>query len=209
MASANSIDNSSKVITFHSFCSRDWSGWKGVSENGKPPLNIPLKRIIQGSFGVLLSILVIDLIGSVVDLGIYQFSLASFGASAFLVHMFPSSPFAQPRNVVFSNLISSFIAVLCKLYILHAGCINTSGYNCLWLASSITVFVSTFLMVIFNVPHPPAIATSLGCIYSQKYDGNNDYFFILLPSLSGSALIVLIGLLYNNLFEWSRYPQYW
>jgi len=59
-------------------------------------------------------------------------------------------------------------------------------------------------MQFLRVPHPPAgsnpfIVFLLGA--------NWDYLWM--PTLIGSLLIVLVALLYNNIFKNRSYPNYW
>ena len=45
------------------------------------------------------------------------FLIASFGSSMVLLYGFPESPFAQPKNIFFGHLLTSFIGILFLNYI--------------------------------------------------------------------------------------------
>ena len=45
------------------------------------------------------------------------FLTASFGSSMVLLYGFPESPFAQPKNIFFGHLLTSFIGILFINYI--------------------------------------------------------------------------------------------
>jgi CBS-domain-containing membrane protein len=194
-------------------CRRYWLKWKGVRDTEKTTSSsaIPFWQNVQGSFGTFLAVAVIGILAQYGDPLGFQLTMASLGATAFLVFSFPEAPFSQPRNVVFGNLISSFVAAIFKLYVLKQGCIDTSNYNCEWLAAALAAFFSSVLMLVTQTAHPPGIATTLSVFYSTstRYDGNAEYFFILFPCLSGSLIILAIGLLYTNLFPGSSYPKRW
>ncbi len=74
------------------------------------------------------------------------FLAASFGSSMVLLFAFPESPFAQPKNVFFGHLLTALVGVVFAQYIALPMYVNIS----------VAVGVGIFLMILFNVVHPPA-----------------------------------------------------
>ncbi len=118
-----------------------------------------------------------------------------FGASAVLVFAAPSAPFSQPRNVILGHLIAAVVGV--AVYSLFP----VTSWWTLLLANGITIF----LMVLLKAVHPPAGATPLLPVIS----GISNFTWVLAPVLTGAIIIVLTGLIYNNLYKKRRYPVYW
>lgn len=119
--------------------------------------------------------------------------VASLGASACLIYGVPAAPFSQPRNAVLGHLLSAFVGV--AIYQL------LGNY---WYAATISVGMAVILMLITGTVHPPAAATALIGVVSQQ-----DWFFLLLPVGVGICILVLIGMLINNIAKTRQYPIYW
>ncbi len=79
------------------------------------------------------------------------FLAASFGSSMVLLFAFPESPFAQPKNVFFGHLLTALVGVVFAQYIALPMYVNIS----------VAVGVGIFLMILFNVVHPPAAEIQL------------------------------------------------
>jgi len=91
------------------------------------------------------------------------FLAASFGSSMVLLFAFPESPFAQPKNVFFGHLLTALVGVVFAQYIALPMYVNIS----------VAVGVGIFLMILFNVVHPPAggnpIMVIVMCSVSYEY----------------------------------------
>lgn len=118
-----------------------------------------------------------------------------FGASAVLVFAAPSAPFSQPRNVILGHLIAALVGV--AVYTMFP----VTSWWTLLLANGLTIF----FMVLFKAVHPPAGATPLLPVIS----GISHFGWVLAPVLVGAIIIVLVGIVYNNLFKKRRYPVFW
>ncbi|MDD4731596.1 MAG: HPP family protein [Desulfovibrio sp.] len=118
-----------------------------------------------------------------------------FGASAVLVFAAPWAPFSQPRNVIVGHLVAAMVGV--AIYSVFP---LTS-----WLALALANGLAIFLMVLFKAVHPPAGATPLLPVLT----GISDFTWLMAPVLTGSIIIVVIGVLYNNLIKKRRYPVFW
>lgn len=121
------------------------------------------------------------------------FILGSFGASCLLVFAYPTSPFAQPRNVVGGH----FIATL-------TGLVFLSAFGTHWWSMALAVATAVALMLILRIPHPPAGSNPLIVMLAGA-----DWLFLLTPTLAGSLILVTVALFYNNWGKNRRYPIYW
>lgn len=119
--------------------------------------------------------------------------LGSFGASCVLVFGFPESPLAQPANVIGGHVICTLIGL---------ALLNACG-NHPW-SLALAVGLSIAAMMLTRTVHPPAGSNPVIVFLSHPA-----WSFLVFPVLCGAALLVLIGLAYNNLVHKSRYPTYW
>lgn len=119
--------------------------------------------------------------------------LASFGASCVLLFGYPESHFSQPRNTLGGHLIAAAIGL---------ACVALLGDH--WTAMAVAVATAIALMKLTRTVHPPAGSTAIIAVHLHP-----DLSFLLLPVLSGAALLVVLAALYNNVIEHRRYPLYW
>lgn len=119
--------------------------------------------------------------------------LGSFGASCVLIFGFPDSPLSQPRNVVFGHLISSLTG-LCFLEL----------FGPTWWAVALAVGTAIALMLLTRTAHAPAGSNPVIIFLAEP-----GWDFILFPTLSGTLILVLVALVYNNATRTARYPKYW
>jgi hypothetical protein len=131
------------------------------------------------------------------------FIFPSLGATAFLVFFTPTAPAASPRNALCGNAI----AIACGYAALrvtgleHAGPAIVTDVS--WtriLAVALSLATTAALMILLNVPHPPAAATtlivSLGVVSKPAY---------LLVVEAAVALLVGQAIVINRLTG-VRYP---
>lgn len=125
--------------------------------------------------------------------------IASFGASAVLVFGAVQSPFAQPRNLLGGHLISALVGV--------------STYQLLsshpLLGGALAVATSIALMQVTRTFHPPGGGTALIAVIGGDSIHALGYYYILAPVLLGALILLIAGLLVNNLSRARRYPEYW
>ena len=118
---------------------------------------------------------------------------ASFGSTAVLVFGYPDNNFAQPKNIFFGHLLTSFVGV-CFLTFSEINFI-TLGF---------AVGVSIMLMIALKITHPPAggnpIAVMLGGVSFQ---------FLIFPVMMGAITIIIGGIIYNSLILKRKYPISW
>lgn len=142
------------------------------------------------------------LVGSVVGIGLVTYLslihdvpilVASLGASACLVYGVPAAPFAQPRNAIAGHLISALIGV----------CIYQMA-GAYWYTAALSVGIAVATMVGTRTVHPPAGATALIAVITKQ-----DWLFVVLPVGVGICILVLVGIVVNNLAAKRQYPKYW
>ncbi|KAL4874754.1 HPP family-domain-containing protein [Aspergillus karnatakaensis] len=125
--------------------------------------------------------------------------VGSFGAAAVLEFCAIESPFAQPRNAFFSQIIASIIGVaIAKLFAL-----NPAAHAKPEIAGSLACAITTMAMVLTNTVHPPAGATALLAATELQEVG----WWLIPIMLLGCSLMLTVALLLNNIQR--RFPVYW
>jgi CBS-domain-containing membrane protein len=125
--------------------------------------------------------------------------IGSFGASAVLVYGAVRSPLAQPRNLVGGHVISAVVGVT----------IWTLLHSVPWLAAALAVATAIAAMHLTRTLHPPGGATALIAVIGSQQIHDLGYLYVLIPVTVGSVLLLLVGLLVNNIPESRRYPEVW
>lgn len=120
--------------------------------------------------------------------------VAPFGASTVLLFGHPSSPLAQPRNLVLGNTVAAVVSVICVALFGNAPWV-------MGLAVGVTIALGQQLRCL----HPPAGAVALLGVLLQAKPA-----FVLLPVFGGSVLLTLMAVLFSSLWPGdSRYPHHW
>jgi len=125
--------------------------------------------------------------------------IGSFGASAVLVYGAVRSPLAQPRNLVGGHVISAVIGVTAW----------TLLHPLPWLAAALSVSTAIAAMHLTRTLHPPGGATALIAVIGSQQIHDLGYLYVLVPVTAGSLLLLLVGLLVNNIPHSRRYPEVW
>lgn len=123
----------------------------------------------------------------------YPVIAAPFGAAAVLVFAVPNSPLAQPRNLIFGNLIGGFISVLM---------VTLFGSGAWVMALSVATAIK--VMQLTKTLHPPGGAVALVGVLS-----NATWDFILTPVLAGSIILLFCTFAFNNIMPERSYPKHW
>lgn len=125
--------------------------------------------------------------------------IGSFGASAVLVYGAVRSPLAQPRNLVGGHMVSALVGVTAwKLLQFDP-----------WLAEAVAVATAIAAMHLTRTLHPPGGATALIAVIGSDQIHDLGYFYVLVPAAVGPMLLLLVGLLVNNIPRSRRYPEVW
>ncbi len=139
-------------------------------------------------------VIAISCLGILGDLSGYQLLVAPFGASTVLLFGAPNSPLAQPRNLIFGNLLGAISAVFFVAFL------GTSP-----LVSGLAVAFAITLGQRFRCLHPPAGAVALLGVLS-----NASPSFILLPVLISSLFLLVIAVLFHRIStKEPNYPLHW
>jgi len=125
--------------------------------------------------------------------------IGSFGASAVLIYGAPKSPFAQPRNVIGGHMLSGVIGVVC-----FRRCGET-----IWLAAALAASMAVAVMLVTKTVHPPGGATALIAVIGGEKIHRLGFLYSLIPVGLGAFILVIVGLLVNNVSRNRRYPEYW
>lgn len=175
-----------------------WRKWRGTTA-GTPP-RVHSDEVFWSWLGAVLGIGLLAWLGarwfSAHDL---PFLIGSFGASAVLVYGAPRSPLAQPRNLVGGHLLSALVGVLCwQLFAPWP-----------WLAQALAVSLAIALMHLTRTLHPPGGATALIATLGSPEIQALGFWYVLMPATLGPLLLLLVGLVVNNLAKTRRYPEVW
>ena len=119
--------------------------------------------------------------------------MAPLGATSVLAFGVPDSPLAQPRNIIGGNFLAGLVSLIC---------LHIFGSEP-WVMA-VAVGTAIGLMQLTKTLHPPAGAVALVAIMT-----NADWPFLFAPVLSGSIVLVLCSILFNNLVAGKNYPKQW
>jgi CBS-domain-containing membrane protein len=139
-------------------------------------------------------LLAIGALGLISSWSHYPLVAAPFGASTVLLFGYPSSPLAQPRNIVLGNTLAAAVSVLCVAVLGSTP-----------LAMGLAVGLAIAFGQGMRCLHPPAGAVALlGVLLSARAG------FVLIPVLAGSLLLVLMAVLFSRLHRNTEpYPHHW
>jgi CBS-domain-containing membrane protein len=149
-----------------------------------PPLDVILTWL-----GAFLGITAIALFAHQYELPV----VASFGASAVLIYGVPDAPLSQPRNVIFGHTLSA-----------AAGVATFMMFGLTWWSPGLGTALALVVMLLTKTTHPPGGATALFAVLTKAHPS-----YILMPIMAGATILVIIGLLVNNLSPNRQYPRYW
>ncbi|KAA5821884.1 HPP family protein [Algibacter amylolyticus] len=122
--------------------------------------------------------------------------IGSFGATSVLVFGAIQSPLAQPRNLIGGQVISAIIGVTVYKYL----------PNVIWLSAPLAVALSIIAMQITRTLHPPGGATALIAVIGTEKITALGYLYVLTPVLSGTIILFVVALIFNNLTQYRSYP---
>lgn len=124
------------------------------------------------------------------------FLIGSFGASSVLVYGAIQSPLAQPRNLIGGHLVSAIVGVTIYKFL----------PDIIWLTAPLAVASSIVLMQITKTLHPPGGATALIAVIGSERVKSLGYMYVLSPVLTGSLILFMVALLFNNITSHRSYP---
>ena len=172
-----------------SFTQSDWLNFL------KPNYKIlPLKERLLSGFGALCGLAISSLISWYVLGGMNAWYIAPMGASSVLLFAVPSSPLAQPWNVVVGNTLAGIIGVACTQYLPDL----TSAF-------SVAVGFAIFMMMTTDSLHPPSGAVAITAVLGGEAVHRLGFHFVLYPVLLNSILLLLFAVFFNRLIG-RHYP---
>ena len=147
-----------------------------------------IKASLAGIFSAF-TIGVLTLITYKTELGL--FLAASFGSSMVLLYGFPESPFAQPKNIFFGHLVTALVGVIFVNFIQLP----------IFIIIPVAVGFGIFLMIIFDIVHPPAGGNPIMVII-----GSASFDYLFSPIITGTIIILLFGIILNKYILKKNYP---
>lgn len=142
---------------------------------------------LKAGVAAIVGLCLIGWLATIIDLPLL---LAPMGATAALLFGQPSSPLAQPMNVVCGYLIGT---VVCELAFM--------GFPDIWVAGAVAVGCTVVIMRALRVTHPPAGAVPiLG--FGNGIHGTS----LLLVIMAGVAILVAIALVVHAIPPRRTYP---
>ncbi|MFT6786922.1 MAG: CBS-domain-containing membrane protein [Pseudoalteromonas rhizosphaerae] len=162
-----------------------------------------MSKIIWSLIGSFLGIYLVAIIGKSLQFDPLTnlFLIGSLGATAVLVYGAPLAEFSQPRNLIGGHVLSALVGVtVAKLLTAD-----------LMLASALAVSLSVAVMHLTRTLHPPGGATALIAVIGGSGIQQLGYYYVVSPVLFGTTIMLLVGLLVNNLSRNPKrhYPVYW
>lgn len=127
------------------------------------------------------------------------FLVGPLGASAVLVFGANKSPLAQPRNLIGGHVIAGLVGV--TVY-------QLSGQES-WLASALAVSLAIVGMHATRTLHPPAGGTALAAVIGGAEIHGLGFLYPFIPAGAGAFILLIVALIFNNLIEDRKYPNYW
>jgi CBS-domain-containing membrane protein len=123
----------------------------------------------------------------------FPWLMAPFGASCVLAFSIHKGPLSQPRAIIGGHIVSTTAGLLV---------LNLFGET--WWSIALAVCLAIIGMMLTKTVHPPAGADPIVVIMAKA-----SWLFLLHPVLIGAVALVIVALVYNNLFKERQYPQYW
>lgn len=164
------------------------------------PPRVALTEIIYALFGSLTGIGLCSYLSySFFEPRDLTLMIGSMGASAVLVYGAIKSPFAQPRNLVGGHIISGLAGVISF----------TALPDHTIMASAAAVSFALVAMLLTKTVHPPGGATALIAVIGGDKIHHLGFLYPFVPAGAGALVLLIVGLLVNNIARGRRYPEYW
>ncbi len=122
--------------------------------------------------------------------------IGTFGASSVLIFGAIQSPLAQPRNFIGGQIISGLIGVTIFKFV----------PDIIWITAPLAVATSIIAMQITKTLHPPGGATALIAVIGTDTLKDLGYWFIISPVLTGTLILFVTALIFNNMTKHRNYP---
>lgn len=123
------------------------------------------------------------------------FVVAAIGASSVLIFALPSSPLAQPWSVFGGYVISAAVGVA----------MAAIPYPVV--AAGLAVGGAILAMLVLRCLHAPAGAVALFAVIGGDAIRDLGFGYVLSPVATNAALLVVLGVILNNLIPGRHYPR--
>ncbi|AYN21754.1 HPP family protein [Alcaligenes aquatilis] len=149
-------------------------------------LAIARPEMLRATLGATLSVLIVSSLSLYLSdfAHTHHWLVASLAASALLIFLVPTSPLAQPWNVLLGNLVGALTGISCAILLPHPIA-----------AITMAVCVAMPIMLALRCVHPPSVAMAV----FPALNGIHNYDFALFPVLFDSCVLIFLGMLYNRL----------
>ena len=121
--------------------------------------------------------------------------VASMGATAILLFGVPHGGLSQPWPVLGGHLVAAAIGVTCH-----------NLFPVEWWTPALAASLAMGAMHYLHCIHPPGGATAMVAVIGGERVYALGYEYLLTPVLMNVLSILLVAVLFNNLFPWRRYP---
>jgi CBS-domain-containing membrane protein len=91
------------------------------------------------------------------------------------------------------------------MMVYHALCLTLSPLP----YCAVQVACAIAAMMALGIPHPPGGGTALIAVTGDEAIVSLGWMYILMPAGVGAIILVVIGMLLNNLHPHRQYPIYW
>jgi CBS domain-containing membrane protein len=171
-------------------------GWREFLHNFLPePGHVHWRERAVSGFGALLAILaVVGLSPLLLPAPFYV--IAAVGASSVLIFALPASPLAQPWSVFGGYVVSATIGVAVARWVPWVSA-----------AAALAVGGAIVAMLTLRCLHAPAGAVALFAVIGGETIRDLGFSYVLTPVAANAALLVVVGLLYNNMVPGRHYPR--
>ncbi|UIJ42561.1 HPP family protein [Vibrio kanaloae] len=166
---------------------------KKLTGGGELPPRATISQLLKGFIGGTAGIFVLCMLAEQSEV---PWLMAPFGATCVLLFAVPTSPLAQPRNIIAGHFISAVVGLI-ALY----------GFGDSYLVMALAVGSAIMLMLYFRAVHPPAGANPI--VITLAGTATVDWTFLFTPVLVGSIALVCIGAMLNNTSPQQKWPLYW
>lgn len=119
----------------------------------------------------------------------------SLGASAVLIFAVPHSPLTQPWAVFGGHVISALVGVACAQL-----------FPSMLAAAALAVGLAIGAMHLTRCIHPPGGATALAAVIGSPALHALGFGYALAPIALNAVIILVVGIAFNYVFPWRRYP---
>lgn len=124
--------------------------------------------------------------------------IGAFGATAVLLYAAPSSPFAQPWNVLMGHMASALVGV---------AVFRLLGAN--WFSAALAVTLAIGAMQLTTSIHPPGGASALIAVLGAPDIHELGFGYVLFPVGLGALTLTAVAYVTNNLGADRAWPEFW